>query len=324
MKKIMRYIDRYQLHGLISHVQVKDFMSCPVITLRKTARMSDAREMMRRKRFSGLPIVDSEKKLVGIISIEDIVMALAEGTIEDQVWKHMSKKIVSVNQNDDMDKLMETFADHTYNRLPVIDDDGRVVGIITKGDMGNGLSLHLLHRIEALYEHNQRRKALLEMDVKERGLEYDSSKNYFFYPIDIPDVERAGEGSLLFKEYVKKRELPDELVKRASISLYEAEVNVVIHAGGKGTIRAYLTDTALFLFVADEGTGIADIDLAMQEGFSTASDEVREYGFGAGMGLPNMSRFSDKLIVLSDTNGTKVEMMFYFNSDGDFNGEGME
>jgi len=92
-------------------------------------------------------------------------------------------------------------------------------------------------------------------------------------------------------------------------------VNVVLHGGGNGDIKAYIADDILLVMVNDDGPGIDDVDLAMQEGYSTASDEVRELGFGAGMGLPNMRNNADKMIVLSSSKGTKIEMMFFVGAE---------
>lgn len=317
MKKVMNYIARHQLQGLVSNVKVKEFMTTPVVTLSGTCTISEAKEIMRKKRISGVPIVDDEEKLVGIISIEDIIISLQNSTMEDPINKHMTRNVISVKEDDYVSSLIDLFSVHTYHRLPVVNHDKEVLGVITKGDLGIGLSHHLLHSIEAIYHHNQRRKALLALDVKEKDINFCMEDKYFFYHIKSPDMDQAGKGSLFFKNFITRHSIPDDIIKRASISLYEAEVNVVIHACGKGNIRAYVTDDTLFIFVGDEGPGIADVDQAMQEGFSTASDEVREYGFGAGMGLSNMSQFSDKLIIISDSNGTKVEMMFYFKKEDD-------
>jgi serine/threonine-protein kinase RsbT len=101
------------------------------------------------------------------------------------------------------------------------------------------------------------------------------------------------------------------LIKRIVVALYEAEVNVVAHAW-EGSVKLQITPEAIQLTVADKGPGIPDIGLAMQEGYSTATPEVREMGFGAGMGLPNMQKNCDKLDIQSEINvGTTVRMITY-------------
>nr|WP_321500429.1 ATP-binding protein [uncultured Dethiosulfovibrio sp.] len=106
----------------------------------------------------------------------------------------------------------------------------------------------------------------------------------------------VGEASTKLKSSLKMLGLPSNVTRRASVVVYEAEMNVMIHAGG-GVIRAYIYPDYLIIEAADQGPGIPDVDLAMQEGYSTASDRIRELGFGAGMGLPNIKRNSDDLTI---------------------------
>ncbi len=103
-----------------------------------------------------------------------------------------------------------------------------------------------------------------------------------------------------------------KIVRKISISTYEAEVNVVIHGGGYGKIIANIDDESIVVFVEDQGPGIENIELVMQPGYSTAPEYIRALGFGAGMGLPNIKRFADKLIITSEKGkGAKVEMLFW-------------
>ena len=102
----------------------------------------------------------------------------------------------------------------------------------------------------------------------------------------------AGIASTQLKKKLLQIGIPTDVVKKAVISLYEAEINMVIHGGG-GDIDIEITPEEIILILSDRGPGIADIDLAMQEGYSTASDDIREMGFGAGMGLPNIKKNSD-------------------------------
>ena len=128
------------------------------------------------------------------------------------------------------------------------------------------------------------------------------------YEVDGGDLIQAGEASSKMKMTLKKMGLPPEVIRRASICMYEGEINMVIHADG-GTITVTISDTDITMVLADTGPGIPDIEQAMQEGFSTAREEVRSLGFGAGMGLPNMKRYSDEMHI--DTvvgQGTTITM----------------
>ena len=130
----------------------------------------------------------------------------------------------------------------------------------------------------------------------------------FTYIIDGNDFTRAGEASSSVKNKMKMLGVSSEAIRKTAIAMYEGEINMVIHADG-GTITVTISDTDITMILADRGPGIPDIDQAMQEGFSTAREEVRSLGFGAGMGLPNMKRYSDEMHI--DTvigQGTTITM----------------
>ncbi len=126
------------------------------------------------------------------------------------------------------------------------------------------------------------------------------------------DFTNAGTTSSTVKKMMKQLGVDPTVVKRTVVALYEAEVNIVAHAY-RGTIYVDLEENCVDVKLVDEGPGIPDIDKAMQKGYSTASPQVREMGFGAGMGLPNMKSNADKLTVTSVVGqGTTVEIINYF------------
>lgn len=130
------------------------------------------------------------------------------------------------------------------------------------------------------------------------------------FNVDGDDFIRAGEASASVKRTLKQLGLASGLIRRVAIAMYEAEINMVIHANG-GKIEVELSDSNLRICLMDTGPGIANIDLAMKEGYSTATHEIRELGFGAGMGLPNMKRYSDDLKVTSTVGvGTTVTLSY--------------
>ena len=133
------------------------------------------------------------------------------------------------------------------------------------------------------------------------------------FTIQGGDFTRAGHPSSEVKKVLKQLDIDGKTIKNIVIALYEAEVNVVAHAW-KGTVSVEIEENKITIWVTDEGPGIADIELAMQAGYSTASKEVREMGFGAGMGLPNMKKNTDELHIESEVGiGTKVKMVNYFS-----------
>lgn len=128
------------------------------------------------------------------------------------------------------------------------------------------------------------------------------------YTVPGDDFARAGEASADLKATLKKLGLPAAAVRRISIALYEGEINLAIHAGG-GNIDVAIGDDEVEMVLSDQGPGIPDVEQAMQEGFSTASAEVRSLGFGAGMGLPNMKRYTDEFHIQSTVGvGTTITM----------------
>ncbi|MCR5666409.1 MAG: ATP-binding protein [Eubacterium sp.] len=135
----------------------------------------------------------------------------------------------------------------------------------------------------------------------------------FHYEIDGDDFTNAGSASTDFKRKLKKMHITPAIVRRVAIAMYEGEINMVIHADG-GYIDAEISPDEIALKLCDEGPGIEDVEKAMTEGYSTATDKVRELGFGAGMGLPNMKRSTDEMEI--DTKpgvGTTVIMKIYIN-----------
>mgnify|MGYP000867909565 FL=1 len=122
----------------------------------------------------------------------------------------------------------------------------------------------------------------------------------------------AGNASSKIKKILQSIGLDNSLIRKISIATYEAEINLVIHSLG-GCIKAYIDKNKVTINVEDIGPGIKDIDLAMTEGYSTATNEIREMGFGAGMGLPNIKRCSDKFKINSTMGvGTKIVMVFNY------------
>jgi len=133
-------------------------------------------------------------------------------------------------------------------------------------------------------------------------------KHILKYQVPGDDFTRAGEASSSLKNTLKMLGVDNAVIRRVAIAMYEGEINMVIHAHG-GDIEVEITDEDIVMTLVDTGPGIADIPQAMEEGFSTAPDEVRSLGFGAGMGLPNMKRSTDELEITSVVGeGTKVVM----------------
>ena len=120
----------------------------------------------------------------------------------------------------------------------------------------------------------------------------------YIFNVEKDDFVRAGETSSKVKKILRELGIDSSIIRKISIAAYEAEMNIVIHSTG-GQIVLEITPGVIRIIASDRGPGIADVELAMKEGYSTATDRVREMGFGAGMGLPNMKKCSDRFYVTS-------------------------
>lgn len=131
----------------------------------------------------------------------------------------------------------------------------------------------------------------------------------FHFDVDGSDFTSAGQASVQVKKNLRQLGIGPKIIRRVSIAMYEGEINMVIHANG-GSADVTVTEDQIIIVLSDHGPGIKDISLAMREGYSTAPDNVRSLGFGAGMGLPNMKRYTDDMKIESEVGvGTTVTMV---------------
>lgn len=130
----------------------------------------------------------------------------------------------------------------------------------------------------------------------------------FHFNVDGENFSSAGEASVVVKKKLRQLGFPPEVIRKVSIAMYEGEINMVIHANG-GSADVEVTDEEIIITLTDTGPGIPDVSLAMQEGYSTARDNIRALGFGAGMGLPNMKKYTDYMDIETTVGvGTKITM----------------
>lgn len=307
MEKIL---DRVQ--GFFLDMSITEIMNHSVISVRPDRTLRQVKEILRIKRISGLPVVDNNRKLIGIVSIEDIIKALEGGYIDDTVENRMTRNVVSIDSTATLKEVIEFFEKWSYGRFPVIDSERRLVGIVTKNDV----MMALLAKLGLVYLHDERRREVLDSpEYFARSLltgeRLDKSGADFYFAIDYFDINLAGVGASKLRQFLLSKGVDEKTARRVSIATYEAETNVVIHSGSTGAIYCFIKPESIFVRVEDTGKGIEDVELAMREGYSTAPDYVRELGFGAGMGLANMKRCSDNMIVMSKVGaGVVVEMEF--------------
>ncbi len=132
---------------------------------------------------------------------------------------------------------------------------------------------------------------------------------HFHFEIDGMDFSSAGDASVAVKKKLRQLGFPSDVIRRCSIAMYEGEITMVIHADG-GTADVMVYPDKVVMVLEDHGPGIPDVELAMKEGYSTSTEQIRNMGFGAGMGLPNMKRYTDSLEIETQVGvGTKLTMV---------------
>jgi CBS domain-containing protein/anti-sigma regulatory factor (Ser/Thr protein kinase) len=271
---------------LIYALTVRDAMHKNVFTVTPSIKYYNLRRVLKEKGISGAPVV-LKGRLLGIISIEDVIECLVQGEMGKEIEETMTTNVTVCHPEDLLIRAIQILDRTGYGRLPVVErNTEKLVGILTKGDV----ALCLLKKLEELYalKENDNSKSVVAL-YKEFKSEYEFVSEAAVLP---KDFSKAGSVSSNFRDCLFKLGIPPDYVRRASICSYEAEMNMVIYSkGGKMVLqveRAKITIKAI-----DNGPGIADIKKAMELGFSTAPDWVRELGFGAGMGLPNMKHNED-------------------------------
>lgn len=142
---------------------------------------------------------------------------------------------------------------------------------------------------------------------------YMSEALNFHFDVDGNSFTSAGQASVRVKSELRKLGIPSDVIRRVSIAMYEGEINMVIHAhGGVADVNVY--EDRIIIILTDHGPGIPNVELAMKEGYSTAPDNIRSLGFGAGMGLPNMKRYTDSMNIETEIGvGTKITMTVKFD-----------
>ena len=296
-----------KVQELVYEMKVAEVMTREVATITPDSLMSDLRIVLRDKRISGMPVVE-EGRLVGLVSLEDFIKWLTESREDLPVRELMHRNVVTLYESEPLVKVVEEFDRLGFGRFPVVSrDDGKLVGIVTKGDIVRGL----LKRIEIEYHeeeiHLYRASHLFEDIIADR------STLIFEYRVTGGDFDRAGDTSSRLKKTLRRLGIPPKIIRRVAIAAYEAEMNIVVFTDG-GDIIARVTLEDIVVEAIDKGPGIGDIEKAMKPGFSTASDWVRALGFGAGMGLPNIKKCSDEMLLESDVGrGTRLKFTVRLN-----------
>lgn len=283
---------------LVYELKVRDAMSKPPVTVNPQSTLRDIQLLMKKRRFSGVPITENGN-LLGIISIEDIINALEKGYINDPAERWMSRSVYTLRDHYSLVRAVAEFDRFGYGRFPVLDANNHLVGILTRGDVTTCLMHHLEKRAEEAVASEAALVAAMASDKKQHRVVIKTK-------VKSGDFESAGKVSQRMRGILRARGIEPDVRRRAAIVAYEAETNIIIHSiGGQLTVAIY--PDKVVMDAVDEGPGIERIDLALTEGWSTAGPLARELGFGAGMGLPNIKKCSDRFEIKSELGrGTHV------------------
>jgi CBS domain-containing protein/anti-sigma regulatory factor (Ser/Thr protein kinase) len=302
--------NEYYSHAieLLYTLTVAEVMEKNVISVNENMTIKETMDIFKKFHITGCPVVNSDNILVGIVSMSDILDALYKNKAEDLVKNWMTTKIYTIHPEVNIVKALDLLSTKSVGRIPVIDYDRKVIGIIT-----NGIILKsLLLRVEKFSEATEKEAIKLASALNLDEIRIDQPIK-FKWELKQNDFENAGKLSSELKKILAKMNIDRIIVRRISIATYEAEINVLIHSVG-GYALIDINSERIHEEFIDFGPGIPDIDKAMEEGYSTASQIARDLGFGAGMGLPNIKKSVDIFNLQSSANeGTKLIFEVFFD-----------
>ncbi|NLJ11278.1 MAG: CBS domain-containing protein [Treponema sp.] len=283
---------------LIYRLKIKDVMTTALITAKRTDTLRHIQALMKENYITGVPIAE-DQRLLGIVSIDDIVTALDKGYIDDVAEKRMTRNVIVLEDDMPLSFAISYLNKYRYGRFPVLNKARELMGIITSKDVIRTLLVEINREVLRL---EKKQSHTTPEDSAVRELQFTTTRY---------DFEGAGHASTEIKKALKELNLDPKLIRRIAIASYELEINQVVHSYG-GTITCSIQGDRVIITAEDTGPGIENIELALQEGWSTANEWIRSLGFGAGMGLANTKRVSDEFTIESTAGGpTKVVSVIY-------------
>ncbi len=292
-----------KLQELVYELKIEQVMTRKVVTVSPDDTMRHLKDVLRVNRISGAPVMRGTE-LVGIITIEDLIKALEAGDIDAPLEQRMTTNVLTVFADETVIQAVNSFGRLGFGRLPVVKRDGKLVGILTQGDIARGL----LHQLEMDYHeeeiHSYRASHIFEDIVS------DQTGLILRYNVRPRDFSHCGEAASKLKRALQRLGAKPNIVRRIAVASYEAETNVVIHTTNGGQLTAEIQPEKIRIVAVDQGPGIPDVEQALQPGFSTAPDWIRELGFGAGMGLSNIKACADEMNLESKLGvGTRLQIV---------------
>ena len=286
-------------------LKTRDVMTTDLRTASPQMPLAKVLDILRINRISGVPVLD-EGNLAGIISLEDIVRAMEKNELSATTSQYMTRDVVTVASYDSIVKAIRIFAEKGLGRLPVVDENHKLVGMITKGDITRGILVALQKDYKEEEVRRYRASHLFQDIISER------TTLVLRYTIKAGDFTQGGKASSHIKRALIRLGADPQLTRRCCIAVYEAEMNLIIHTTNGGILKLEVEPHRITMSATDDGPGIPDTEKVFQPGYSTATEAVREMGFGAGMGLVNMKRCVDTIDLNSTVGeGTKLVMRIF-------------
>jgi len=291
---------------LLFRLKVRDVMTHPILTARSSDTMRQIREIMRKNNIRGIPVADESMKLLGMVSMNDIINALDGGWMDDPAALHMTTKVIVLQESMSLSFCVSYFNKWSFGRFPVLDEHSRLTGIVTSSDVISTLLVALNKELERMEQKRVEEEGSVSDQENTSQIQEERVIEFRTEPFNFGI---AGQASTEIKRILKATGVDPSILRRIGIASYELEINQVVHSNG-GIMRYRIQPDTLIIEAQDTGPGIPDLTKAMTEGFSTATERVRSLGFGAGMGLPNTKRVSDDFAIESSTAGTLVTVSF--------------
>ncbi|MGE5777289.1 MAG: CBS domain-containing protein, partial [Chloroflexota bacterium] len=235
-------------------LKIRDVMSRDLHSAPPDMPLSQVLDILRLNRISGLPVVDDDRKLVGVLSIEDIVRAMQKNDLEAPTRQYMTSEVVTAASYDSIVEALRTFTEKGLGRLPVIDEDQRLVGMLTKGDITRGILLALQKDYQDEEVRRYRASHLFEDIVSER------TTLVLRYTIKAGDFTRGGQASSHIKRALRRLGADPQITRRCCIAVYEAEMNLIIHTTNGGILKLEVEPHRITMSATDDGPGIADTE----------------------------------------------------------------
>ena len=298
---------------VLLEMSISDAMTSEVHTVGPDAMMSELRHILRSTRTSGIPVVEDEQ-LVGIISVEDFINHLMAREGDCPVGERMTRNPSVVHPGQPLLHAVKRFDQTGFGRFPVVEPGSRrLVGILTRTDIIHGA----LKRLEEDFVEEEERRYRASHIFRDIVADYEEL--HLRYKIEGRNFEDAGRAATNLKKNVRRLGARPEIIRRVAIAAYEAEMNVVIYGGG-GTLDATISSDRVCLVFSDSGPGISDVEKALEPGFTTSEEWVRDLGFGAGMGLSNIGNCSDTMEIQSAPGEGTILRITVLRKEGDTSG----